>query len=188
MRMIFIYSYRENPSLGDPNSLIEELLEMRNKIRIKETDLIMVRGKVNSMFSYTYLSPLLLYSLTLYLSPSSSPSLSPLPLLLLLFPPPSSPPSPSPHQLSLFTPLSSNGDAAGTRSSAVVDEALSPTQLESGKPTKSSEKFVIGRNHEFVESDVKFRIPPVCAYCSIIIQRTYVLCTDLFQCNNCQRL
>ena len=47
--MIFIYSYRENPSLGDPNSLIEELLEMRNKIRIKETDLIMVRGKVNAV-------------------------------------------------------------------------------------------------------------------------------------------
>lgn len=44
--MMLIYSYRENPSLGDPNSLIEELLEMRNKIRIKETDLIMVRGKV----------------------------------------------------------------------------------------------------------------------------------------------
>ena len=44
--LIFIASYRENPSLGDPNSLIEELLEMRNKIRIKETDLIMVRGKV----------------------------------------------------------------------------------------------------------------------------------------------
>ena len=41
------HSYRENPSLGDPNSLIEELLEMRNKIRIKETDLIMIRGKVS---------------------------------------------------------------------------------------------------------------------------------------------
>ena len=55
----------------------------------------------------------------------------------------------------------------------MVDDALlSPTQLESGKPTKSSETFVIGRSHEFVESDVKFRIPPVCAYCSVIIQRT----------------
>ena len=72
-------------------------------------------------------------------------------------------------QLSLFAPLSSNGDAD---SSGLAEEASSPTQLESGKPTKSSEKFVVGRSHEFVESDVKFRIPPVCAYCSVIIQRT----------------
>ncbi len=40
-------SYRDNPALGDPNSLIEELLEMRNKIRIKEVELIVIRGKVS---------------------------------------------------------------------------------------------------------------------------------------------
>ncbi len=45
--MIFLCSYRENPALGDPNSLIEELLEMRNKIRIKEAELIVIRGKVS---------------------------------------------------------------------------------------------------------------------------------------------
>ena len=167
--MIFIYSYRENPSLGDPNSLIEELLEMRNKIRIKETDLIMVRGKVNAVFAQLF-PYLIVVHCSLCPSPLSR-SLSlhlslPLPSLPL-----HPPPFPSRHQLSLFSPLSSNGDVGGSRSSAVVEEALSPTQLESGKPTKSSEKFVIGRSHEFVESDVKFRIPPVCAYCSNIIQR-----------------
>lgn len=47
--LFLLCSYRENPSLGDPNSLIEELLEMRNKIRIKETDLIMIRGKVQDI-------------------------------------------------------------------------------------------------------------------------------------------
>ena len=75
--MIFSFSYRENPSLGDPNSLIEELLEMRNKIRIRETDLIMVRGKVHVTKLYTQLLvllvmltylPSLLYSLSLSLS------------------------------------------------------------------------------------------------------------------------
>ena len=163
--MIFIYSYRENPSLGDPNSLIEELLEMRNKIRIKETDLIMVRGKVNAVVAQLFIivhcslcpSHLSSFLSALHFLPPLSLSLS-LPL-------------PPPHQLGLFSPLSSNGDVGGSHSPAVVDEVLSPTQLESGKPTKSSEKFVIGRSHEFVESDVKFRIPPVCAYCSNIIQR-----------------
>ena len=127
---------------------------MRNKIRIKETDLIMVRGKVNAVVAQLF--PYLVVHCSLRPPPLPlSPSLSPL----------------SPHQLGLFSPLSSNGDAGGSHSPAVVDEVLSPTPLESGKPIKSSEKFVIGRSHEFVESDVKFRIPPVCAYCSIIIQR-----------------
>ncbi|XP_064384983.1 uncharacterized protein LOC135333889 isoform X2 [Halichondria panicea] len=44
-------SYRDNPALGDPNSLIEELLEMRNKIRIKEVELIVIRGKL-SLFTH----------------------------------------------------------------------------------------------------------------------------------------
>ncbi len=39
-------SYRENASLGDPNSLVEELLQIRNKVRIKEADLAMIKGKV----------------------------------------------------------------------------------------------------------------------------------------------
>ena len=52
LRTLFICSYRDNPALGDPNSLIEELLEMRNKIRIKEAELIVVRGKVR-MCMYT---------------------------------------------------------------------------------------------------------------------------------------
>ena len=39
-------SYRENPALGDPNSLVEELLQIRNKVRMRESDLAMVKGKV----------------------------------------------------------------------------------------------------------------------------------------------
>lgn len=73
-------------------------------------------------------------------------------------------------QLGLFTPLRSSGDAE-KEPSGVSEDVMSPTHLEFGKPTKSSETFVVGRSHEFVESDVKFRIPPVCAYCSVIIQR-----------------
>ena len=42
----FRCSYRDNPTLGDPNTLIEELLEMRNKIRVKEAELVMIRAKV----------------------------------------------------------------------------------------------------------------------------------------------
>ena len=54
LRTLLICSYRDNPALGDPNSLIEELLEMRNKIRIKEAELIVVRGKVcTCMCMYT---------------------------------------------------------------------------------------------------------------------------------------
>lgn len=41
-------SYRENSSLGDPNTLVEELLQIRNKIRIKEADVAMVKGKVRT--------------------------------------------------------------------------------------------------------------------------------------------
>lgn len=44
--VLFACSYRENPSLGDPNSLVEELLHIRNKVRIKEADLSMIKGKV----------------------------------------------------------------------------------------------------------------------------------------------
>ena len=62
---------------------------------------------------------------------------------------------------------------------------MSPTQLECGKPTKSSEKFVVGRSHEFVESDVKFRIPPVCAYCSVIIQRKITACVQNLLTSQC---
>ena len=32
--------------MGDPNTLIEDLLEIRNKIRVKEAELAMARGKV----------------------------------------------------------------------------------------------------------------------------------------------
>ena len=73
--MVFIYSYRENPSLGDPNSLIEELLEMRNKIRIKETDLIMVRGKVNAVVAHSFPYLVVHCSLCLSLPPPLTPSL-----------------------------------------------------------------------------------------------------------------
>ena len=44
-----VCSYRDNPMLGDPNTLIEELLEMRNKIRVKEAELVMVRAKVRTI-------------------------------------------------------------------------------------------------------------------------------------------
>ena len=47
---LFVYSYRDNPTLGDPNSLIEELLEMRNRIRVKEAELVMVRAKVSNHY------------------------------------------------------------------------------------------------------------------------------------------
>ena len=107
-----------------------------------------------------------LLSLSLSLSLFLSLSLSPPPLLLPF-------PVSSVHQLSLFNPLSSRG-MAEAHSSEAVDGVMSPTQLEFGKPTKSSEKFVVGRSHEFVESDVKFRIPPVCSYCSVLIQRMYM--------------
>ena len=40
-------SYRDNPSMGDPNTLMEELLEMRNKIRISEVEMVMKRAKVS---------------------------------------------------------------------------------------------------------------------------------------------
>ena len=47
----FTCSYRDNPTLGDPNTLIEELLEMRNKIRVKEAELVMIRAKVRGQKS-----------------------------------------------------------------------------------------------------------------------------------------
>ena len=48
MVCILYCSYRENSSLGDPNTLVEELLQIRNKIRIKEADVAMVKGKVRT--------------------------------------------------------------------------------------------------------------------------------------------
>lgn len=47
MLILFVLcSYRENSALGDPNSLVEDLLQIRNKVRIKEADLAMIKGKV----------------------------------------------------------------------------------------------------------------------------------------------
>ena len=46
MFVFYVRSYRENSALGDPNSLVEDLLQIRNKVRIKEADLAMIRGKV----------------------------------------------------------------------------------------------------------------------------------------------
>jgi hypothetical protein len=50
-------SYRDNPTLGDPNTLIEELLEMRNKIRVKEAELVMIRAKLNMFMSLVEAAP-----------------------------------------------------------------------------------------------------------------------------------
>ncbi len=47
--VVVVISYRENPALGDPNSLVEELLQIRNKVRMRESDMAMVKGKVSSL-------------------------------------------------------------------------------------------------------------------------------------------
>jgi hypothetical protein len=69
-------SYRDNPTLGDPNTLIEELLEMRNRIRIKEAELVMVRAKLNMFTSLVRpsLSPEMPYQLSSSPTPSSPTS------------------------------------------------------------------------------------------------------------------
>jgi len=51
---IYLFSYRENPALGDPNSLVEELLQIRNKVRMRESDLAMVKGKVRLYGDHNY--------------------------------------------------------------------------------------------------------------------------------------
>lgn len=51
--------------LGDPNTLIEELLEMRNKIRVKEAELVMIRAKVSNN---TLISPQITYNLFLQIN------------------------------------------------------------------------------------------------------------------------
>ena len=43
---VCVCSYRGNPSMGDPETLMDELLEMRNKIRMKKSELVMIKRKV----------------------------------------------------------------------------------------------------------------------------------------------
>ena len=123
--ILFVYSYRDNPTLGDPNSLIEELLEMRNRIRVKEAELVMVRAKVsNNYFSIHPLVNLHMYTHThTQLNMFSSllrPSVSPEAPFQLSSPPP--PPT---------------------------------SPISGGHPRKSSEGLVGGRDHDFIENEKK---------------------------------
>ena len=40
----------------------------------------------------------------------------------------------------------------------------------SSRPLKTSDVLVVGRSHEFVEDEKKFRIPVKCSYCDGVVQ------------------
>lgn len=110
-------SYRENASLGDPNSLVEELLQIRNKVRIKEADLAMIKGKLSTFDNFS--------------ADGASPDTS-----------------------DMYDLLENCGSSFG------MDQL----------PRRTSEILVVGRSHEFVEDERKFRIPVFCSYCDGMLQ------------------
>ena len=145
-------SYRDNPTLGDPNTLIEELLEMRNKIRVKEAELVMIRAKVGGVL---YIESCI--EVYVRMSPSH----------LSLFSPPSHPHNLT--QLNMFTVLTrTTSPEMSYQLSSPLPPSSSPP-LTGGHPRKSSAGLVGGKDHDFVESEK--RRPALCAYCGGMIQR-----------------
>ena len=175
LKLMFFYltdcSYRDNPTLGDPNTLIEELLEMRNKIRVKEAELGMTRAKVTTItcciniffFTKTLSPPVTSFTtvFTYLYHPPLLPSL--LPSLFILS-------SPSiPPQLKMFMSLvEATPPEMSFQLSSPIPPSSSPP-LTSRHPRKSVAGLVSGRDHDFVESEK--RRPALCAYCGGMIQR-----------------
>ena len=53
-------------------------------------------------------------------------------------------------------------------------ESLPPSSRGGGgvvQPRKTSDVLVVGRSHEFVEDEKRFRIPVFCSYCDGMLQR-----------------
>ncbi len=50
------------------------------------------------------------------------------------------------------------------------------------RPVKTSDVLVVGRSHEFVEDERKFKIPVKCAYCDGVVQGEWVWSLHVFYC------
>ena len=75
-------------------------------------------------------------------------------------------------QLSLYSGLNSDGASPeGTDMYDLLENCGGSTSSLTQQPRCTSDVLVVGRSHEFVDDERKFRIPVFCSYCDGMLQR-----------------